>query len=357
MRRGQATVELALVALVFVSVLLFGIHFAELGAMKLRVQQAGVFAAWQATGDRAHQLDRGTAAQSPIFHHANQLRDGSGRTPEEATLRRYHDFEPLTERAGNDVRWAKTRGSRLSVRCDPERVAIPPTTQAIQRLATGYTFARYNNRDVDAVGCNATARVAMFGMPKSLLEDSGGFFKLPFAIRPFVTVCAVGRADRGVCRGQIPFAIDDWGLAGTQGDESGECDFNCSITGSSGNLAYKQTIERLYRRYQTTNSVKGWTIQTFVRELFVPDNPALMTVVPVDERDFRFAFIGDHTNRPFQIRTSELTGPGSGTGFGPNGKTTHWWATTPFSSRYQAGYRSRDDCFAGVPCTRSPFEK
>ena len=49
-RAGQATVELALGLLVFVTVLLFGIHFAEVGWLSLKVQEAGAWAMWEAAG-------------------------------------------------------------------------------------------------------------------------------------------------------------------------------------------------------------------------------------------------------------------------------------------------------------------
>ena len=95
----------------------------------------------------------------------------------------------------------------------------------------------------------------------------------------------------------------------------------------------------------------------FVKELFTkaPDDPTLMLVVPVDERDFRFAFTGEDAPRPFSIETSEVDGTSSG--YGPNRRVPHRWATTPYSSKYRAAYDDRGQCFAGLPCTRSPFDK
>lgn len=358
MRRGQATVELALCSLVFVTVLIFGIHFAELGAMKLRVQQAAVFATWQATGDRVHHFKQATYATAPQFENANGLRNGDGDTPEAAALERYRDFDGLRG-TGNHVTWATTRGSRMRVRCDPKRVAIPPGSVAITRLAQAYTFPRAGGRDVDGVGCSAQGRIALFGFPQEVLDDSGGFFKVRQVLKPIVNVCAFGRARGGRCLGQIPFAIDDWGLAGTEGGESKACDFDCSLREAGGNKAYKQQIERLYEEYKTTRTVKHWTIERFVQELFTksPDDASIMSVVPVDERDFRFAFIGEDAPEPFKIRTKEIGGPGSGVGLGPDHLEYHDWATTPYSSKYQDAYGDRGECFAGLPCTRNPFDK
>ncbi len=52
--RGQATTELALSALVFVVVLLFGIYFGEVPVMMLKVKEAANFSVTHATGSRTH---------------------------------------------------------------------------------------------------------------------------------------------------------------------------------------------------------------------------------------------------------------------------------------------------------------
>jgi len=352
-RRAQATVELALLALVFVTVLLFGIHFAELGNLKLRVQQAGVFALWSGAGARGHRL----SGASPLFHDANALRDGAGKSPEQAARDRYRDFDGAGDNPLARVTWATTRGTNLRVRCEPEAIAVQPQTVAMQRLSRGYHYARSGGRDVDAIRCTAQARIELFGVPPAFAEGPGGFFQEAHRHRPGVNVCAFGRADNGTCRGGVPLAVDDWGLQGDDGGESGECDFNCSLLGQGGNQAYKKTVERLYAEYAQVNSVGNWNIQSFVRQLFTvsPAAPGLMVQVPVDERDFRFAFIGERSTRPFQIRTREVDTVGTG-----NGPTRHrdfHWATSPYSSRYRAGYDDRGDCFGGLPCDRPAFDK
>ena len=52
--RGQATVELALGLLIFVTVLIFGIHFAEMGFLSLKVTEASASAIWDATAYQTH---------------------------------------------------------------------------------------------------------------------------------------------------------------------------------------------------------------------------------------------------------------------------------------------------------------
>lgn len=360
-RRGQATTELALLSIVFVTVLVFGVHFAELGALKLRVQQAGIFATWSATGDRAHKLNRPDPLQSPLFYDANDLKDGRNRSPAQATLERYADFDGASGAAGTQVTWSVTRGTSLSARCQPAAVAVPPVlTTPLQRLAPGYRYAQDGNREVDAVACNAHGHIALFGVPAEVLEGQDGFFKRKNIWRPSVEVCAFGRARSGSCRPGPPVAIDDWGLAGDEGGESLQCGFACTIEQApDSNIAYKQTVQRLYEEYAKSRSLtRNWAIASFVKELFTrnPDDPTLMWFVPVDERDFRFAFTGeDVASQPFHIVTSEIDGTSAG--YGPNARVEHRWATTPYSSKYRAGYDDRGQCFAGLPCARSPFDK
>src|SRR2546423_7663414 len=57
--RGQAAVETVLGALVFITILIVGIHFAEVGFMALRVQEAAVSPLWDSTAFRVHKMDNG----------------------------------------------------------------------------------------------------------------------------------------------------------------------------------------------------------------------------------------------------------------------------------------------------------
>ncbi|MBL8957965.1 MAG: pilus assembly protein [Myxococcaceae bacterium] len=350
--RGAATVELALLSLVFVTVLLFGIHFAELGALKLRVQQAGNFALWSATGDRAHRL----AGASPVFLDANALRDGQGNSPAQAARERYRDFDGTRSAPSNRVTLATARASGLRVRCRPTALAVQPSTVPIQRLASAYRYARWGGREVDSISCTAQARIDLVNVPSSFAEGADGLFDEPHPRRPFIDVCAFGRANGGTCPGGMPIAVDDWGLQGDDGDESAECGFDCSMLGA-GNQAYKKTVERLYENYKQVNSTGSVNLQTFVKTLFTanPNAPGLMAQVPVDERDFRFAFIGDRGTREFEITTREVDVVG--TGAGPTQHVDHHWATTPYSTRYRAAYRDRENCFGGLPCDKPAFDK
>ncbi len=55
-QRGQGTVEMALGVLLFVTVFIFGIHFAEVGYLSLKVQEASTSALWDTTSAKMHEL-------------------------------------------------------------------------------------------------------------------------------------------------------------------------------------------------------------------------------------------------------------------------------------------------------------
>ena len=55
-QRGQSAVELALASLIFVTVLIFGIHFSEVGYLSLKVQEAANAALWDVTAMKMHNI-------------------------------------------------------------------------------------------------------------------------------------------------------------------------------------------------------------------------------------------------------------------------------------------------------------
>ena len=169
--RGQGTVELALGLLVFLTVLFFGIHFAEVGMMKLRVQQSATSALWDTTGLRMHRFNTDVDSK-PDFYSSNQMRDARNRAPAQAAEARFHDFEGLSAQGGpTTFTQVMTRGSRLEVSCEPTRVAPLPTRgKEFERLRAAYTPARAGGTEVDGMECNARARLEVWGMPKHLFR-------------------------------------------------------------------------------------------------------------------------------------------------------------------------------------------
>jgi hypothetical protein len=360
--RGQATVELVLGLLVFVTVLLFGIHFAEVGMMKLRVQQAATAALWDTTGLRMHRFNTPTA-DKPDFYSSDEMRDASGRTPSQRAEARFRDFDGLSAGGAGSFTQVATRGSRLEVRCEPASVApLRPSrggeeAAAIAKLHSAYPVVRSGGAEVDGMACNARARLEIFGMPTHLFEGRQGFFSADHVLTPRIPVCAFGRASGGECRGSVPLALDDWALSGSKashGQELSACWEDCLFNGK-GNQAYKRTVERLYERYNAFDTEK-FVLPDFIRKLYT-ENPSVpeLNNVPVDERVFRLVFVGEDgprtgagTSQPFTYKTREQDTVRA---------IDFEWATTPYADAYERAYKRRRECFLGTPCERSLFAK
>jgi hypothetical protein len=208
---GQATVELALGALVLITVIFFGIHFAELGYLSLKVQEAGTFAAWEATGRRVQDLGAGNDA--PF--------DGIVRGPDSvATLSRnaYRDFNGLTsaDTGSDQVVKGLTKGEGLAVTCEANPgITFRPTTTAARVYF-----------DTGGISCHAEALLSA-RFPVSFLDSANGLFSARqydargSARDGTMKICSMGRALHGRCGGALSLLLNDWGLAGDP--EKGEC--------------------------------------------------------------------------------------------------------------------------------------
>jgi hypothetical protein len=239
--RGQATTELALGALVFITLILFGIHFAEVGMLSLKVQESAAYATWEATGRRVLDLDNFN--DNPF----DQVVSGADAVGPAAT-RAYRDFNGLTsvDRGNNVVMRALTTGSGLTVTCrkNPGIGWAPSSTAARAYIDTG------------GMECSATAQLKA-AMPVDFLNTANGLFSAKqydargAATGGLLNVCSMGRAVSGLCTGQLPVLLGDWGLAGEP--QKGECKLSlgsplasCVSTTSPPNDPYKDTLKRTW---------------------------------------------------------------------------------------------------------------
>ncbi|MBX5480967.1 MAG: pilus assembly protein [Myxococcaceae bacterium] len=361
--RGQATVELALGSLVFVTVLLFGIYFAEFGVLKLRVQQAAASALFDTTGLRAHDFTRSSPRDR--FFRPDQLKDDQSRTPEQRAQRLYRDFD-ATKLGSGSLRMSVAGGSALEVDCAPKAVAPfrqsksvgGQTRAAFDVLNASYDHPLWQGKRVDGLECSARAKIGMFGVPESFMDQGPGLFQERHVSRTAIPVCAFGRARNGECRGKLAIAIDDWGLAGTSaaaGKEWANCTANGAgscLYGKSGNQAFKQIVKRMYRKYMSKKGGTQSPIDTFLTRLYTidPSFTELGFQIPTDERDFRFVFMGEDGSdgKKFQFKTREATTSSAYDGY---------WPATPYSDRYRDAYQDRGECFLGSQCQRPVFNK
>ncbi|MDY7226182.1 hypothetical protein [Hyalangium rubrum] len=307
--RGQALLETALGLLVFITILVFGLHFAEVGFLSLKVQEANASALWHATAAKMHELPGD-------FTPVRQLI--SEDTPGSEATRRYRDFDGRTSRIGDDeVRLVFTRASALQVRCDAG--------------ASGLGFApveRSNTvfEDVGAMRCRSQASMEVLEVfPQSFLDSGVGAFFRERHLNPLkMTLCGVGRAQGGSCPRGFRILLDDWGLAsGTEVDE-------CKVLKGNKceNPQYYQSTHRIYMRHLPRMGASLSLAQQTVGQ--VPGG--------FDPSTFYMSF------RVFQEEE-----PGGDSD--PNN-----WVTTPGkdspTSEYHASYGARGKCFLGRACPR-----
>jgi hypothetical protein len=204
-RRGQALVELALGLIVFVTVLMFGIHFAEMGYLSVKVTEATHSAALDAT---AGQLHRWPENSSPA-------RTAAQRAGTEAAAR-YRDFDSRTvSNNGSSLAQVFTTIEGLEVECS---AGDGPSFQPFLLLRAAYS-------DVGGMSCRARANIRPMGaytLPQRFLQkQEGGFFSARHYVPQDIPVCGIGRPQGGNCQGRLTMMLDDWGLSGDR--ESGIC--------------------------------------------------------------------------------------------------------------------------------------
>ena len=212
-RAGQATVELALGSIVFVGVLLIGIHMAEYAQLSLKVQDAQTFAVWEASGRRVQTRELSGAPTTSPFDRTLDSTTGVGA---QAT-RRFADFNGLDSTSNGDViSRGLTEGSGVDVRCVPDGTL----TFTARPVDAQRVFI-----DEGGLRCTSSAQVKAINIPRRFLQrDTGGFFKEEIVRSAPIPVCGLGLPVNGACRGSLAILTNDWGLAN---EETEECKNAC----------------------------------------------------------------------------------------------------------------------------------
>lgn len=224
--RGQAVVELALGSIVFVVVLLVGIHLAEVAQLSLKVQEAQAFAVWESTQRRVQKRrPDGSTDTSPLNATLNPSTGVGG-----DAKRRYADFNGLDSvERGAVVKQALTKGQGVEVRCEVE----PNLKFAATRTAQPVLL------DEGGLKCSSSASLEAIRIPKSFMQaDSGGwgFRASPLRTAP-IPVCGMGFASNGACTGALAVMTNDWALVT---EETKECKLICRDS------VYRGTVERIW---------------------------------------------------------------------------------------------------------------
>ncbi|WNG13320.1 hypothetical protein [Cystobacter fuscus] len=237
-RRGQALVETALGAMVFVTILVFGIYFAEVGALTLKVQEAANFALWEATAHVHHDPRQGEFQ-----------RRGAVSQAEAEANRRYRDFDGRSSEGGGamTVQLAIARARSPQVVCEPTLPGGDPLIAGIRPLdANGGSTALAQAMNIQSPGMSCTASSALRGARIGRFLEPGFFKVSQRRASALFTVCAAGRASDGTCGGRFSLLLDDWGLAGV--DEGRSCALNIDNSKNCQNLDYHDWVQRVYRR-------------------------------------------------------------------------------------------------------------
>jgi hypothetical protein len=223
--RGQAVVELALGAVVFVAVLIGGIYFAEVGHLALKVQEAQMSALWDASGRRTMNRHDGTGPSDTSAFSGIPL--ASAMQAQGA----YLDFNGLGGGQHTERKQVFTRGYGLEVHCENEPSLGFPSAAVTRGV----------HPNVGSLHCQSEANVALSNVPNDFLvrtNTEAGFFKNEILSSRPIKLCGVGRATAGVCEGAVSLMTNDWGL---WGDETQDCPL-----GGCNTSVYKNTVRQLF---------------------------------------------------------------------------------------------------------------
>jgi hypothetical protein len=258
-QRGGAVVELAITSVAFVTTLLFGLYFGEVGYMMLKVQEAAHSAMLDATSRRVHKLD--LAAVTGNFKGAYQPflntkfgHKGAGENAEDE----YEDFNGVEDKgkgfsqvmASADDMIAECASTSSAGGTDPLSFDIPNVTskRAFMNGVENYMTRMY--RDRGGVRCMSSASVHAINFPRAFLENGGPMTKTKLFLASSLTlpVCGVGLAKNGKCKGELAVLTGDWAIDAELNNNANR-DVIQMPTGfmkPGGNQAYRQIIKDLY---------------------------------------------------------------------------------------------------------------
>ncbi len=244
--RGQSTVELVLGLMVFVTALMFGLHFAELSHLSLKAHEALAATAWDAT---AYRVERPGVDGSDDWAWYDSTRFAGPRAVA-ATNARYADWDGRQSVAGDrGPTQLYTQANELTTACirntDPRNGFRVSTTGN----APGYG-------EPGALSCVTQGGVSTINIPAQFLQDANdGFFSTEHLSRSAFTLCGLGRPAAGTsCRGSLNILLGDHGLTEGGGEES-----ECAVLGDDvpGQRCANRTFYSL--THEAWDRSMGWT--------------------------------------------------------------------------------------------------
>jgi hypothetical protein len=248
MRRGQATVEMALGSVVFVTLLMVGIYLSETSYLMLKVNEAANFAVWWGTGMRVHHFSATTALGDTATYQPWQgLPDRSGTEAQN----RYADFDGVGPPRPPGIVQSLSGASAIQVSCQPDnafQMGVPaapgPSPADADWGAVASLVDSYFRQDVGGMSCRASSEIAALNIPQHFLDGEYNLRESNWQHAP-VAVCGGGRASGGSCPGRTGILLGDWALEGGYGDRA------------NASLLYQRTPGDNEPLYEMTKQV--WT--------------------------------------------------------------------------------------------------
>jgi len=225
-QKGAAAVETALGILVFVSILVWAIHFAEMAYLAPKVHEAAASALWDTTGELMHRLPTDYRPRRQAIRDAGPKAEGQ-----------YSAFDGrMNGKRGGRISLVFTGAGDLRVRCNQENVG--DTTQN--------NFTAYPGGE-GGMGCWASAQFKVINFPKSFLDRGDGkMFKeenYPPELNE-LTFCSFGRANGNSCQqSKIAIMLDDWGLSGAQNENA-----DAQLESGGPNTPFHDLVENVYNQ-------------------------------------------------------------------------------------------------------------
>ena len=332
---------MALGMTVFVTVLMFGIHFTEVMMAQMKVTEAGASTMWDITAGKMHHW---------------------GLVPSTSET----DTTVAAAQAMGQARYANFDGRAVSA----QRRTTPTMSQVLTsagnmqitcQVGAGLDFFptyllpqfRLTYVDREGVQCNAQADIVhggMGGKVGGLANDANGLFKAKtFDARTAAATgtyrsCAMGRGQFGGCNQPMRMLVDDWGMSNGNGDEASICPviiFGIPCVG--GNLPYWYSVNKLYTPMSLLFGVQSGADRTLITSVYgmAPFWIPLLS----SPTSFYLSFTGEETLFMTMIPWGT-----------DNGWFSLFWQTSPFAMwpTYAVAYGASNGNYLGQGSTSTP---
>ena len=311
--RGQALVETALGTLVFVTILLFGIHFAELGFLALKVEEAANSALFDATAAKMH--DTFTKDWS-LWRTA--VTDATSKQTQ-----RYQDWDGRESQNGqaSNISQVVTQGTPIVVACQEARGALPSLAPGTRGLAVLTRVSRWTGRRVrHALQRVHHAHAVQYSQSLSRERALPGS-ALTYASIP---ICAAGRPVNGACNTRFGILLDDWGFAGEQEGREMPLRPEGGLPLVTQNKGYYDMVNAMY---QANGAGQGGAASALAA--------LVVGFSPINEGQFYMSFRGAESDYSQTLVSHRDT----------------TWKTSPIEVNGRYLRREGNRCWLGQPCT------